>query len=1604
MNYMRPNKNNMPNKLLRGLRSAFQLFLAFVFFMAQVHHTLAAIDNDARAVGIFNGSAVIAPISSQSVPVIPAAPDLAVTKAGVLNDDDGTPGLSAGDTISYTVTVTNPGNVSLTGINVSDPLVALTLQSGDADNDFRLDPTETWIYTGSYTITSFDLATNGGGDGDIDNTVTVDSNETPPETATQQTPIDPNISILVNKTGTLNDDDGTPGVTAGDTIDYVITVENNGVTNLTNINVTDTLIQGVTSTPLVPIFDSGDTNGNSEIDAGEIWTYLLTYTLTPANIADGNDLVNTASVTTDEIGPRDASDTQVIPGAVNSFTMEKIATLVDGDSDGLGDVGETINYTFRFVNTGNRILTNLAVTDPLPGLTAIVCASDLDTDGDIDALNPGQTLDCTASYVIQSSDASAGSVDNTATPTATENDGLTPVLEDNTPNDNSTSTPVDRVVDLDITKSGTLNDDDGTLGVSAGDTIDYVIEVTNPGTVPLTNVTVNDPLITLTFQSGDVNSNSLLDMGELWIYTGTYVLTATDIATNGGGDGDIDNIVTADSDETATETATNEVSIDSGVSIDVAKTGILNDDDGTPGVSAGDTIDYTITVENDGTVDLTNVVLTDTLDQNGTSVPLVPVFDSGDVNSDTIINPGETWTYLVTYTLTPANIADGNNLVNTVIVNTDQTGPDSATDTQVLGAPLDAFTMTKIATLADGDGDGLADAGEDINYTFRFVNTGTRALTNLRVTDPLPGLTTILCSNDLDSDGDIDLLAVGATLDCVAVYTVQTSDVLNGSVDNTATTSATAADGTTPVVEDDTANDNSTSTPTDTTISLDVNKTVASAVEVLPNVVEIEYLLELTNTGTVPITNLTLEDDLTAAISAPAQILGTGSITVFSGFTGPGITNGSYDGVGNNQLFSGDVQLAPAATGLVRILVQIDRRAQSLQTSNVALVTSTEIPGPTPSDDPTDPTGNTDPTPFDRPDVDGDGAPDDNEPPTGDRDGDGIADPDDYDPTGYFYCEADGRILTGGSITVVNVFTGGSQTGVGSSNDITIIRDGADGSYQFYVTAPGTYRLVPTLPVGGVASTGRLSSGTLDVTSLLPANPGILGGGQLGATGILSDFTAAGNPFYTEFVIANGDPSVFNNNIPLTLCGTPEITANKEVASGPTPQADGTSNVTYRIEAENTGTQQLDNVSLQDDLDATFGAGNFTIINSSIDASPAGFGATIPVGFNGVSDIDLLTAGGTLQPGETVSILLELNVDVPAASYTNTVTAGAEDGLTGVPIPTSQDTVVIAISTIIPDVIVATKTTPVDAAPLGAVVPYTITFENTSGVPITGLDLVDFMPHGFSYVAGSALVNGVAVEPSLVNWNLVWPSQDIAPGATTTITFSLVIGAGITGTEFINTTVARDPADNSDVSNRATAVIRLEIESVFQCSHIIGRVFDDLDADGYHDEGEPGLAGVRVVSVNGLLITTDEFGRYHVACDIIPADRIGSNYILKLDDRTLPTGYTVTSENPRVVRVTQGKLAKINFAATRLRTISVELNENSFESNTKNLTRSALTDIAKVLPILEEERSILKLNYQSQGQKTQLQRSRIESVKALIKKAWKSRKRPHKLDIETDVK
>lgn len=145
------------------------------------------------------------------------------------------------------------------------------------------------------------------------------------------------------------------------------------------------------------------------------------------------------------------------------------------------------------------------------------------------------------------------------------------------------------------------------------------------------------------------------------------------------------------------------------------------------------------------------------------------------------------------------------------------------------------------------------------------------------------------------------------------------------------------------------------------------------------------------------------------------------------------------------------------------------------------------------------------------------------------------------DPMGFIYCEESGKIIAGGTITVIPP--------AGATYVIT--QNGSTGVYQFFTDAfvPGIYTMTYTPPVGYMTSTNRLPGPTLDPTG--QPNPYILGSGSASGT-VLDNFTAAANPFYMVFNFESGDPEVFNNNIPLKgCCVAPVLTVqNGAVCAG----------------------------------------------------------------------------------------------------------------------------------------------------------------------------------------------------------------------------------------------------------------------------------------------------------------------------------------------------------------------------------------------------------------------------------------------------------------------
>ena len=144
---------------------------------------------------------------------------------------------------------------------------------------------------------------------------------------------------------------------------------------------------------------------------------------------------------------------------------------------------------------------------------------------------------------------------------------------------------------------------------------------------------------------------------------------------------------------------------------------------------------------------------------------------------------------------------------------------------------------------------------------------------------------------------------------------------------------------------------------------------------------------------------------------------------------------------------------------------------------------------------------------------------------------------------------------------------------------------------------------------------------------------------------------------------------------------------------------------------------------------------------------------------------------------------------------------------------------------------------------------------------------------------------------------------------------------------------------------------------------------------------------MRLATLNGLLITTDGEGRYHIACAAVPNEDRGSNFVLKVDTRTLPTGYRMTTDNPHTVRLTRGKFAKMNFGASLLRVMNVTLNETAFDGNTPS--EDLIAALEGMVPELEATPSVVRLSYLRSDESRRTISRRLRAIRRAVREAWR---------------
>ena len=371
------------------------------------------------------GTAVAPKSASAAVDVI--APRLSITKSV------DKPVVLSGTQVTWKITVKNTGDVALTNVAVSDPnapTCATTIPSLAA-------------YTTASAISCTQTITAG-----TTNVATVTGTDPLGNTVG---PVSASASVDVIAPGlSITKSVDKPVVLSGTQVTWTVTVTNTGDVALSNVTVSD---------PNAP-------DCSTVIETLAAHTAAAPITCTATITAD---TVNTATATgidplQNTVGPVTASASVDVIAPALDITKSVDKALVAP--------GEQVTYTVTATNTGDTVLSNVAITDPsMPACAKVI--------GDL-AAGATATSTCTATITANTT--------NVATATGTDPLG-NPLTKDATVQVNVV------VITIAGASQTTLGiDKRGPANAKSGQVIIYRIKITNTGTITANNVVMRDRL------------------------------------------------------------------------------------------------------------------------------------------------------------------------------------------------------------------------------------------------------------------------------------------------------------------------------------------------------------------------------------------------------------------------------------------------------------------------------------------------------------------------------------------------------------------------------------------------------------------------------------------------------------------------------------------------------------------------------------------------------------------------------------------------------------------------------------------------------------------------------------------------------------------------------------------------------------------------------------------------------------------------------------------------------------------------------------------------------------------------------------------------------
>ena len=454
----------------------------------------------------------------------------------------------AGETIHYTLTVTNTGNQTLENVEITDTLNAAgtisNIQGADSKQDGKVTIfTISSLAPKAEATIIYDYVVQ---EADKGNTISNAAVGTPanPEDPDGEKPGDNTDNPVENPKLEVRKDivsitaaDGTQKDKAGkadlnDIITYNVTVTNTGNMKLTNVKITDSL-EGIQ-------LAEGQSFDLGILEAGEAKTVTYTYQVKESDL--GKSILNTATATgkvpeDPEDAPKpEGKDEKEVPteDSVRKYTIIKTASASTHEN-GMFKAGETIHYTLTVTNTGNQTLENVEITDTLnaAGTISNIQGADSKQDGKvtiftISSLAPKAEATIIYDYVVQEAD-KGNTISNAAvgTPANPEDpDGEKPGDNTDNPVENPKLEVRKDIVSI-TAADGTQKDKAGKADLN--DIITYNVTVTNTGNMKLTNVKITDSLEGIQLAEGQSFDLGILEAGEAKTVTYTYQVKESDL-------------------------------------------------------------------------------------------------------------------------------------------------------------------------------------------------------------------------------------------------------------------------------------------------------------------------------------------------------------------------------------------------------------------------------------------------------------------------------------------------------------------------------------------------------------------------------------------------------------------------------------------------------------------------------------------------------------------------------------------------------------------------------------------------------------------------------------------------------------------------------------------------------------------------------------------------------------------------------------------------------------------------------------------------------------------------------------------------------------------